>query len=282
LGILICALGFSTFSCQKKTEVSGISLEIGFSEPSLTDNLITDMKFTWKIGKDFVKLTRDLNVFVHFWHKQNLLFQDDYVPEVPTSQWEAGKEYVFNRRVYIPTFIDEFDPQFKGEEKLRLSIGLYSPFDRTGKIRFEIFLKELKVSPPPVDTPEVVYEEGWYDLENNPEAYLKQWRWTSKEGRCIIDNPRRDALLVIKGGVNLEATKDQKVIIRINDLVLDEFAPTESYFDKSYNVKKEMLGDKDDFYLTITADKTFIPAKIDPASQDQRELGVAISFLYFR
>ena len=120
------------------------------------------------------------------------------------------------------------------------------------------------------------------DLEINTDAYLKEWRWTGKEARCIIDNTHRDALMVIKGGVNLEALDEQKIIFKINDLVLDEFIPEESYFEKSYNIKKEMLGEDDEFYLTIVTDKTFVPAKIDPNSSDERELGVQISFIYFR
>ena len=275
-------LALLPFSCQKKAQVKGVNLEVSFSEATPSDNLITDIHYKWKTDKEFQKMDSDYNIFVHFWHKNNMLFQDDYTPEPPTSKWEVGKEYTSTRRIYIPPFIDEFDPQFKGEESLRLSIGFYSPYDRTGKSEVEVYSKKLKVLPPPLDTPEVIYESGWYDLEINPEAYLKQWRWTAKEARCVIDNPRRDALLVIKGGVNLDALDDQKVIFKINDLVLDEFIPEQSEFEKSYNIKKEMLGEKDEFYLIVTSDKTFIPAKVIPNSKDERELGIQISFIYFR
>ena len=270
------------FGCQKKTEVKGVHLKINFSEEQLTDNLITDMQYTWTTDESFTKFTQDYNIYVHFWHGDNLLFQDDHFPPVPTSQWEAGKEYVYSRRIYIPSFIDEFDPEFKGEETLKLSIGFYSPYDRTGESMQEVYSQKLKVTPPPLDTPEIIYEEGWYDLEEDPQFYLKQWRGTAKEARCIIDNPHRDALLVIRGGVNMEAAPGQKVIFKINDMVLDEFVPEESYFERSYNIKKEMLGDKDEFILTIQTDKTFIPAKVIPNSKDERELGLQISFIYFR
>jgi hypothetical protein len=88
--------------------------------------------------------------------------------------------------------------------------------------------------------------------------------------------------LVIKGGVNLEAVKDQKITFKINDLTLDEFIPTDNVFDKSYSIKKEMLGDKDEFNLTVEVDKTFVPAKIIPNSKDERELGIQVSLIYFR
>jgi hypothetical protein len=280
--IFILAAILVVAGCKKKAHVQGVNLDVAFSEATLTDNLVTDMTYTWKTGGDFVRLERDYSVYVHFWHNDNLLFQDDYIPEPGISKWEPGQTYTIKRRIYIPQFIDEFDPSFRGEATLRLSVGIYNPFDRTGKSSREVLTKKLTVVPPPLGTPEIIYESGWYDLEVNQDTVLKQWRWTAKEARCIIDNPRRDARLIIKGEANIEAVKDQKIIFKINDLTLDEFVAQEPFFDKSYEIKKEMLGDKDEFTLTIAVDKTFIPVKTIPGSKDERELGVEISFVYFR
>ncbi len=280
--ILIFFMAAISFQCKKKSQVQGLSLDVTFSEEELSDDLITDIQYNWKTSPEFVKIGEDMQVYVHFWHKNNLLFQDDHIPEVPITEWEADQDYSYSRRIYIPEFIDEFDPEFKGEETLRLSVGIASPYDRTNETQQETLEKKLKIYPPPLDTPEKIYENGWYDLEINPDAYLGKWRWTAKEARCIIDNPNRDALLVIKGGVNLEALKDQKVIFKINDLILDEFIPEESYFEKSYNIKKEMVGEGEQFFLTIATDKVFVPADIIPNSKDKRELGLQISFIYFR
>jgi len=279
--LLIIAVSFS-FSCRKKPQVKGVEFTVGFSDQNLSDSLMTNVEYRWKTTAEFQKMPADYTVFVHYWHKSNMLFQDDYVPEVPTSKWEANKEYSFKHRIYIPPFIDELDPQFAGEETLRLSVGLVNPFDRTGKSNIQIFEKKLKVTPPPPDTPGIIYESGWYPQETDAKAFLKQWRWTGKEARCLIDNPQRDALLVVRGGTNLDALKDQKVIIKINDMVLDEFIPTQGSFDKSYDVKKDMLGTENEFRLIIGTDKTFIPAQALPGSSDPRELGIQVSFLYFR
>jgi hypothetical protein len=273
---------FVSFSCQKKAQVKGIDLSVAFSDKTLTDNLMTDMQYQWKTTNDFMKLSRDYTVYVHFWHGNNLLFQDDHVPPVPTSQWEPDKDYSYQRRIYIPAFIDEFDPEFKGEETLKLVVGFYNPYDRSGESKRDILIKKLKVLPPPPDVPEIIYESGWYDLEVDPDAILKQWRWTAREARCVLDNPHRDAFLVIRGAVNKDKLPDQKVIFKINDLTLDEFIPSETVFEKSYEIKKEMLGDKDEFFLVITTDQTFVPTKIYPGSKDERELGLQVSFIYFR
>jgi len=280
--LLVVAMVFVLIHCQKKAQIEGVNLDVNFAEETLSDNLITDIQYTWKTDSNFVEMRKDFYIYVHFWHKNNMLFQDDHLPEIPTSKWEVGKEYTYSRRIYIPIFIDEFDPQFKGEEELKLSVGLYSPYDRSGKSKREVFSKKIKVFPPPLDTPEIIYEDGWYSLEINPEAFLKQWRWTAKEAKCLIDNPHRDALLVIKGGVNLEAIDEQKIIFKINDLIFDEFISEESSFEKSYDIKKEMLGEGNEFSLTIATDKTFVPAKSFPDSKDERVLGIQISFIYFR
>jgi len=280
--LLVMVLSAFAVHCQKKSRVQGVSLEVSFSEAKLTDDLITDMQYTWKTDDTFQKMEQDVNVFVHFWHNNNLLFQDDHVPEVPVSEWEPGQVYSYTRRIYIPQFIDEFDPEFKGEETLRLSVGFFSPYEREVKTKQEVLETKLKVFPPPLDRPEIIYEEGWYDLEINPDSFLGRWRWTAQQARCIIDNPKRDALLVIKGGVNLEAVEDQKVIFKINDRILDEFIPEESFFEESYTIPKEMLGESEEFFLTIATDKTFVPAEVIPNSKDRRELGLQISFIYFR
>jgi hypothetical protein len=280
--IITVAAVLAIVGCQKKTAIKGVSLDVAFAESPLSDNLITDVTFTWKTGKDFEKFGRDYHVFVHFWHNDNMILQDDHAPTPATSTWEKNKTYTVTRRIFIPKFIDEFNPQFKGEEQLRLSVGFVNPFDRSGEPAREVYSEKIKVVPPPIGTPEVIYESGWYNLENDNNAPLKQWRWTAKEAKCIIDNPRRDAVLVIKGSANIGDVKDQKIIFKINDLAFDEFIPNESLFEKTYRIQKEMLGDKDEFVLSIGVNQPFIPAKIRPDSKDTRELGLQVSFIYFR
>jgi hypothetical protein len=272
---------FVSSSCKKETGIRGVELEVSFSGAPLTDDMVTDIQYRWRTKKDFAGVREDYYAYVHFWHRHNLIFYDNHSLEIPTSQWEPGKEYTYSRIIYIPTFMDSSDPAFKGSDTLRLSIGLNSPDNRSGLPK-PLFEKKIKFLPAPANAPQISYEDGWYDLEINPETSLKRWRWTAHEARCKIDNPRHDALLFIKGGVNLGVLNNQKVIFKLNDSILDEFIPEESNFEKLYRIKKERLGDEDKFYLVISTDKTFIPKQAIPGSQDERELGVQISFIYFR
>jgi hypothetical protein len=268
--------------CRQDSPVRGIEVEVSFSDTPLTDKLYTDIQYTWRMKRNFKKIDQNLVAFVHFWHGSNLIFHDNHRPEIPVSTWEPDQEYSYTRRIYIPLFIDALDPEFKGTETLKLSIGLSFPEDKAGKPLKKVYEKKLKVYPPPADTPQIVYEGGWFDFEIDPESYLKRWRWTAKEARCVVGNPRRDALLVIKGGVEKDILKDQKIIFSINDHILEEFIPGKSHFEKFYRIHKEMLGEKERFSLIISTDKTFIPARVNPDTKDERELGVKVSFIYFR
>jgi len=260
--IFVLVIAVVIVCCRQDSPVRGIEVEVSFSDTPLTDRLYTDIQYTWRMKRNFKKIDQNLVASV--------------------STWEPGQEYSYTRRIYIPLFIDALDPEFKGTETLKLSIGLSFPEDKAGKPLKKVYEKKLKVYPLPVDTPEIVYEAGWFDFEIDPESYLKRWRWTAKEARCVVDNPRRDALLVIKGGVEKDILKDQKVIFSINDHILEEFIPGKDDFEKFYRIDKEMLGEKEQFSLIISTDKTFIPARINPDTKDERELGVMVSFIYFR
>jgi hypothetical protein len=278
----VLAVAVAIVCCRQDSPVRGIEVEVSFSDTPLTDKLYTDIQYTWRMKRNFKKIDQNLVAFVHFWHGSNLIFHDNHRPEIPVSTWEPDQEYSYTRRIYIPLFIDALDPEFKGTETLKLSIGLSFPKDKAGKPLKKVYEKKLKVYPPPADTPQIVYDGGWFDFEIDPESYLKRWRWTAKEARCVVDNLRRDALLVIKGGVEKDILKDQNVIFRINGLILEEFIPGKSHFEKFYRINKKMLGEKEQFSLIISTDKTFIPARINPDTKDERELGVMVSFIYFR
>ena len=73
-----------------------------------------------------------------------------------------------------------------------------------------------------------------------------------------------------------------KIIIKINEKVLEEFIPETSKFSKEYIVAPETMGNEDEFRLIIETDKTFVPSALDPSVKDDRVLGIQIFFLYFR
>ncbi len=164
-----------------------------------------------------------------------------------------------------------------------MTVGLYDPNSKEKSI--VLFEKKINIQPASINAPEIVYDEGWNEIEtdiNAVEPFAKSWRWTTAKSVCIIENPQKESTLIIKGGVNKTVFQDQKVTFRINDILLDEFIPAEANFSKEYTVSPQMMGSTDEFSLKFETDRVFVPAKAFPNSKDNRELGAQIFFIYFR
>lgn len=281
LAVLLILAAILSWPCRRQMGVKGIELSVTFSNRVLTDNLFTEVTYRFRTTGSFAPLADDNRVVSRFTRRGKLLFLDEYNPPVPTSKWAPGKEYAFTRRIYIPDFIDEFNPAFHGAETLALEVGLNSPPAEPGRAGVVLFKRSLRFVPS-AGAPVIVHLSGWYPPEPGPGGGTQVWRWTSREARCAIDNPGRDGLLVIRGAVDAAAPPGQKITIGIDARGLDEFSPGPGEFERSYRIGKDLLGARRDFILTIAVDRTFVPAKVTPGSGDTRELGVRISLLYFR
>jgi hypothetical protein len=270
-------------SCGKKNDTHGITLTVKLTPQTITDLLYAKMEYEFKINDEFQPIAKDYKVFVHWWRKKSkeMLLQDDHLPEMKTSAWKKGETIKYSRIVFIPQFINEFDNiDFEGYEEVRLTIGLYDPTPGS-KESFNLFDRAINVQPASYNAPEIAYYEGWNELETDPtiaDPFMRSWRWTTGKAVCIIENPHREATLIVKGGVN----QAKKVILKINETPLDEFVPETDKFSKEYTLTPQMMGEGDEFSLKIETDKTFVPSRMIPTSKDNRELGIQIYFIYFR
>jgi hypothetical protein len=243
------------------------------------------MDYEFKTAGDFKKFGDDYSIFVHFWRvsSKEMLLQDDHLPLKEVSKWVANDSIKYSRVLFIPQFLNEFDVDFEGYEELRLTVGLFNPKVEGKSI--VLFEKKINIQPASINAPEIVYDEGWNEIETNVNAkdqFDKSWRWTTAKSVCIIENPKKECTLIIKGGVNKTAFQDQKLTFKINDALLDEFIPDEANFSREYTVSPQMLGNADEFSLKIETDKVFVPANVFPNNKDNRELGAQIFFIYFR
>jgi len=273
--------------CGKKVDRQGIDLQLKLTPASITDSLYLKMDYEFKTAKDFKKLNSDYSVFVHFWrvNSKEMLLQDDHMPLKKTSAWGQNEQLKYSRVLFIPQFLNEFDVDFEGYEEIKLTVGLYK-LKSSGKEKpLILFEKKINIQPASFNAPEIVYDEGWNGLEtdvNANDSFHRSWRWTMAKAVCIIENPKKECTLIIKGGVNKTALPDQKVTLKINDSLLEEFIPTDSLFSREYTISPEQMGAGDEFSLKIETDKVFVPAKVFPGSNDNRELGMQIYFIYFR
>jgi hypothetical protein len=274
-----------TAFCSKKIDRKGVDLKLTLSPETITDSLYLKMDYEFKTASDFKKLGTEYSVFVHFWrvNSKEMLLQDDHQPLQTTAAWTANSSVKYSRIIFIPQFLNEFDVDFEGYEELKVTVGLYNP--KTQDKPIVLFEKKVNIQPASINAPEIVYDEGWNEIETNLNAkdqFDKSWRWTTAKSVCIIENPKKECTLIIKGSVNKAALQDQKLFFKINEALLDEFIPEEASFSKEYTITSQMMGSGDEFSLKIESDKVFIPANVFPNSKDNRELGAQIFFIYFR
>ncbi|MDD8012353.1 MAG: hypothetical protein PHX05_02620 [Acidobacteriota bacterium] len=274
-----------TSFCGSKEDRKGIELTVKLSPETVTDSLFLKMDYEFKTAANFKKLGGNYSVFVHFWrvNSKEMLLQDDHVPLKDIGVWTANDTIRYSRTVFIPQFLNEFDVDFEGYEEMKLTVGLYNTKAQEKKII--LFEKKINIQPASINAPEIVYDEGWNEIEtdiNAKDPFTRNWRWTTAKSVCIIENPKKECTLLIKGGVNKTVFQDQKLTVKINDAPLDEFIPDENYFSREYTVTPQMMGESDEFSLTFETDKVFFPDKVFPNSKDKRELGAQIFFIYFR
>ena len=279
--VLLVGVVLLSLPCRKQMSVRGIELSVGFSNRLLTDNLFTEVTYRFKTTPTFAPLTEDNHVVVELRVRGRAVFRDEFEPPIPTSKWGPNREYTFSRRVYIPAFIDVFSPSFRGAETGGLSVSLVFPSGQAPSSRLVVYTRSLRFVQA-ADMPVIVYLSGWYPPEEDPSDPGVEWRWTAKEARVAIDNPGRDALLVLRGETGSSGQLGRKAVISIDGRVLDEFTPGPGRFEKRYSVGKSRLGAGKDFVLSIAVDRTFVPAKVVPGSRDERELGLRISLIYFK
>ena len=273
--------------CGKKIDRHGIDLQLKLTPATITDSLYLNMDYEFKTEKKFKKLNGDYSVFVHFWrvNSKEMLLQDDHLLSKKTSEWKQNDILKYSRVLFIPQFLNEFDVDFEGYEEVKLTIGLYNPKSTGQEKPIILFEKKINIQPASINAPEIVYDEGWNGLEtdvNAKDSFNRSWRWTMAKSVCLIENPKKECTLIIKGGVNKTLLPDQKVILKINDSLLEEFIPTEAMFSREYNISPEQMGVGDEFSLKIETDKVFVPAKAISGNNDSRELGMQIFFIYFR
>lgn len=131
---------------------------------------------------------------------------------------------------------------------------------------------------------EIVYLDGWYNLEESldiDDSDWQTWRWTARDAYCYIKNPFKTATLLVRGSINKIKFPDQNVIIKIVDKTIDEFIPFNDRFYKEYEIDTQVMGNNKRVNFSIHTNRSFNPSKCEPGCNDNRELGLQIHEIYF-
>jgi hypothetical protein len=205
------------------------------------------------------------------------MWTDDHEPPTPVSQWKPGSTIEYQRTTFIPKF------PYVGET--RIEIGLFSrttgerlPMtgETDGQRSYRVAAFEMTLQS---DALFVVFRDGWHGAEAAGAGMGVEWQWSRKDATLTFANPKRDVRVYLSVDQPAAAfTEPQRVEIRVGPTVLDSFtlAPGQNEL-RRVQVPASQLGTAEMVEMTVSVDKTFVPALV-PAlgSTDSRELGIRV------
>jgi len=278
--LVFAALGVGSAACSRKAASEPPLATASFSPARSRAPLGSPLEVTYKfvVAPD-AKFAEDYRVLVHFMDSDDeLMWTDDHIPPIPTTQWKPGQTVEYKRTLFVPVY------PYIGQATVRA--GMYSGKDghRVTLGGESVGLREYKVGTlellPQSENIFLIYKDGWHPAEVAQDNAAVEWQWTKKTATLAFKNPKRDVwfYLNLDGRPDLQAKQPQEVTVTVGDQTIDKFALA----DKESVIRKvpitaQQLGGADMVELKIDAGGSFIPAQTPAAkSTDPRELGVRV------
>jgi hypothetical protein len=236
-----------------------------------------DITYKFVVAPD-AHFDQDYRVMAHVVDAdEEMIWNDDHNPPVPTSQWKPGQVVEYTRTLFVPVY------PYVGEATIQ--IGLYSATtqkrlplagETTGQRSYKV--ARLQLQPQTENLPSS-FRDGWQPTEVAERNASIQWQWTKKQATFTFRNPKKDCLLYLdidNPGSVLKETR--RVQLSVNGQTIDAFdLETDKLQLKRVPLTASQLGDADMVDLLISVDKSYIPALVPGAnSKDPRELGVRV------
>src|SRR5919198_2136802 len=200
-----------------------------FATPGLTLNhdqaplgSPVDVTYRFAVAND-AHFDQDYRVMVHVVDTdEEMIFNFDHNPPVPTSQWKPGQTIEYTRTEFIPVY------PYVGEASIQLGLYSVTTQKRLTLAGEDVGQKAYKVArlqlQPQTENVFTVFKEGWHPAEVAEHNALVQWQWTKKQATLAFRNPKRDSTFYLDvdspGGVFNET---QEVRVLLGNQPVDEF-----------------------------------------------------------
>jgi hypothetical protein len=276
-GLLAAAVAACSRAADEAAPVATPSLTLSQAEGAIGSPM--EMTYRFVVAPNAPALKEDYWVFVHFIDSDGeLMWTDDHQPPTPTMQWKAGATIEYPRTMFVPKF------PYVGQT--RIEVGLFSPrtnerlplAGQTGGQRaYQVATFAMHLQS---DNLFVVFRDGWHETEVASEGSGQEWQWSKKDATLSFRNPKRDVSFYLQADQPAVAAfaEPQHVDVRIGTASVDSFALAPGHTElRRVEIPAAQLGPGDTVEMTISVDKTFVPASI-PAmrSNDPRELGIRV------
>ena len=208
---------------------------------------------------------------------EEAMWNDDHNPSIPTTQWKPGQTIEYTRTTFVPIY------PYIGDASIHM--GLHSTTTRrrlplagddVGQRAYRVAKLQLL---PQAENVFTVFKEGWHPTEVAEHDASIEWQWTKKNATLSFRNPKKDCMFYLD--VDNPSTvfpEGQHVRVTLGGHVLTEFElkPNDEPLRK-IPISVAQLGSADMAELRIEVDKTFVPALLNAATnQDPRELGIRV------
>lgn len=255
----------------------------GLATPSLTLSHSrapagSPVDITYKfVVENGARFDQDYRVMAHVLDADEvMMWTDDHLPPIPTSQWKPGQTVEYTRTVFVPI------SPYIGDATI--VVGLYSSTDQKrlalvgqdmGQRAYKVATINLQAQTENLFT---VFKSGWHPAEVAPQNQSVEWQWTKKEATLAFKHPQKDAVLYLdldSPGKALHGP--QTVRVSLGGSVLDEFSlPPDQQILRKIALPASKMGSEAMSEVQISVDTTFVPSSVDGSSKDWRELGVRV------
>lgn len=235
-----------------------------------------DITYRFEVSGAF---DQDYRVLVHVLDPDGeLMWNDDHMPPVPTSQWKPGQAVEYTRTIFVPIF------PYVGEASIRLGMFSTATQKRLPLTGEDAGQREYNVGrvliQPQTENIFTTFAEGWHETEMADHNAMVQWQWTKKTATLKFRSPQTDCVFYLEAdNPGKPFTETQQVTITLGGEPLDTFtlAPGQAVLRK-VPLPKARLGPDGVVEIQIAVDKTFVPAAVDPIAygKDQREVGIRV------
>ncbi len=275
---LVAALVVGSAACGR----SGDSHEPAVATPRVTLNhgrvpLGSPLQITYEFKvADGARFDQDYIVFSHFVDADGeLMWTDDHHPPTPTSQWKPGQTIKYTRLLFVPVY------PYVGEAAVDL--GLYARdghrlrldgADQGQRAYRAVTLQVL----PQTENIYLTFKDGWHQGEMAGDSGGTEWHWTKKQATLAFKNPGRDVVLFLDlDGTTRLLPAPQTVTVAAGEQPVASFTLGSGPEVKQVPITAAQLGTDDKVSLTISVDRTFVPAVVTAGAQkDTRELGIRV------
>jgi hypothetical protein len=279
LSAAVVLISFIASGCGGDTEVGP-----ALATPSVTlshDRVpaASPLELTYKfvVAPD-ASFSEDYRVFVHVVDTdEELMWNDDHNPPVPTSEWKPGQTIEYTRTIFVPVF------PYVGDATIL--VGLHSLKDQkrvalsaedAGQLSYRVAKLQLL---PQTDNLFTVFKDGWHPSETAANDPSLEWQWTKKQATLAFKNPKKDAVFHFDlDSPGKELHQAQQVTLSLGGQAVETFTIQPDQRElKKIKLPGALMGEADLAELEIAVDQSFVPSVVTAgASKDPRELGVRV------